>query len=283
VARSIRLVELALAVEGVALFRGLFDDAPEEIAARLDEVRRFVDSADTPSLSWAIEVPERLPLDGYAEWAKTYDAPGNGLIDVEQPIIAELLADVSAERALDVACGTGRLTALLAAKCADVVGVDASAVMMAVARERVPGATFREGRIDGLPVADATFDVVTCGLALAHLPQLGPPIAELARAVRPGGRVILSDIHPFAVVLGGQALYRGADASWGFVRNFQHRHADYLDAFASAGLRVRRCIEPSHTIDTVNGLPTYRIAPEATSIALMGIPLALIWDLERPT
>ncbi len=80
-ARSIRLVELALAVEGVALFRRLFDDAPEETAARLNEVRRFVDGADTAPLSWAIEVPERLPLDGYSEWSATYDAPGNGLID----------------------------------------------------------------------------------------------------------------------------------------------------------------------------------------------------------
>jgi ubiquinone/menaquinone biosynthesis C-methylase UbiE len=272
---------LALAVEGVALFRLLFEDAPTEIADRLDEVQRFVDDANTAPLSWAIEVPEQLPIDGYSQWSRTYDTPGNGLIDVEQPIVAELLADVSAERALDVACGTGRLTELLAARCAEVVGVDASVAMLAVAREKVPEATFREGRIEALPVSDATFDVVTCGLALAHLRDLRPAIAELARAVRPGGRVVVTDIHPFAVVLGGQALYRCADESWGFVRNFQHHHADYLDAFTSAGLRIRRCIEPSHTPETIKGLPSYGIAAEATSIAMMRIPLALIWDLER--
>jgi ubiquinone/menaquinone biosynthesis C-methylase UbiE len=281
VARSLRLVELALAVEGVALIRTLFEDEPEAVAARLDEVRRFVEGASSGQLSSAIEFPEQLPVDGYSQWATTYDQPGNGLIEVEQPIVAELLAEAAFERALDAACGTGRLTALLAAQGADVIGVDQSSEMLAVARERVPGATFVEGRLDALPEPDASVDIIACGLALAHLPDLRPAIAEFARVVRAGGRVIISDIHPVAVILGGQGSYRAADDSWAFVRNFEHRHADYFDAFSRAGLHVRRCIEPAHTDATIKNVPSYAVAREATNAALLGIPLALIWELER--
>ena len=53
------------------------------------------------------------------------------------------------------------------------------------------------------------------------------------------------------------------------------------DAFAPAGLRVRGCIEAPQTEDTVKGVPAFLVAPEATRQALLGLPLALVWDLER--
>ena len=56
-----------------------------------------------------------------------------------------------------------------------------------------------------LPVADAHVDLVTCGLALTHLPDLGPAFAELARVLRPGGHLITADIHWLSLPLGGIA------------------------------------------------------------------------------
>jgi len=99
--------------------------------------------------------------------------------------------------------------------------------------------------------------------------------------VRPGGRVVLSDIHPLAVTTGAQAIYKRADGWRGVAVNHVHWFADYLRAFASAGLIVERCEEPTvgaGFFDAVSD-PTVR---RADADALTGLPVALLWSLRRP-
>ena len=274
-------MELALGFEGLALLRSLFEDDPSTPEARLADIARFVQDADEPPLSLALDLPERSVTEGYAEWAETYDAMPNGLIEVEQRVIGDLLADIPPGRALDAACGTGRLARLLVAAGHDTTGADCTPEMLDVARRALPDATFRLAQLDDLPFDDESFDVVTCGLALGHLPTLDAVVPELARVTRIGGRLLFSDMHPMGIVFGGQASYQGSGGTWGFVRNHFHLHSHYLDAFAPAGLRVRGCIEAPQTEDTVKGVPAFLVSPEATRQALLGLPLALVWDLER--
>ena len=73
-----------------------------------------------------------------------------------------------------------------------VIGVDTSPEMLERARQRVPEADLRPGRLEALFLDDASVDLAVCALALTHLPELGPAIAELARVVRPGGRATTS-------------------------------------------------------------------------------------------
>src|SRR5262245_2666133 len=200
------LGELVLGIEGLALLRGLIAGTDDEAAARVNDIRRVVEDGDE-RLSAPIAHPERSVQDGYAAWSATYDDPGNPLIQLEETVLVPLLDRLPAGRALDAACGTGRVSALLAARGHEVLGVDTSPEMLARAREKVPGATFLSGRLEALPVDDGGFDLAVCCLALDHCADLTPPIAEFARAVRPGGRVILTDIHPAMVHLGGQAAY----------------------------------------------------------------------------
>ena len=91
-----------------------------------------------------------------------------------------------------------------------------------------------------LPFADASFSVAVCGLALSHLPSLDVAVSELARVLAPGGRLVVSVLHPFQALLGWHAPFSGADGSRGFVREHPHLHGDYLAAFAAAGLEVTR-------------------------------------------
>ncbi|MEM9746938.1 MAG: methyltransferase domain-containing protein, partial [Actinomycetota bacterium] len=101
--------------------------------------------------------------------------------------------DVSAgTRLLDVACGTGIVarTALehgLAAN--DIVGVDLNPSMLAVARRSSPDIEWRPGDVIDLPVDDSSFDAVTCQMAMMFFPDREGGWTEMARAVRPGGRV----------------------------------------------------------------------------------------------
>src|SRR5438874_7598019 len=128
--RRVRLLELTLGVEGLALMRSLFEDDPATVDARLADIARFVQDADEPPLSLALDFPERSVTEGYAEWAETYDAMPNGLIDVEQRVMREVLADIPPGRALDAACGTGRLARLLVAAGHDTTAVDCTPEML---------------------------------------------------------------------------------------------------------------------------------------------------------
>ena len=84
-------------------------------------------------------LPERSVQHGYADWSKTYDRPGNPLIHLEETVLLPLLAGLPPGRALDAACGTGRVSARLAAAGHDVLGVDATPAMLERARAKVPG------------------------------------------------------------------------------------------------------------------------------------------------
>lgn len=126
---------------------------------------------------------------------------------------AERLLDLArpqpGERVLDVGCGTGivaRLAAPRVRPAGRVVGLDASAGMLAVARaaaarERL-AIDWREGRAEALPFADRDFDLVLSQYALMFFTDLPAALAEMRRVLADAGRVALSvfqglDRHPF--------------------------------------------------------------------------------------
>lgn len=280
--RHVRLREFLVGVEGLALFRHLLEGDDETAAARIDEVRRIVGTEEEPTYGLGSDVPELDPRAGYARWAETYDLPGNPLVSVEEPAVWTLLDALPAGRALDAACGTGRHSARLVELGHEVTGVDASPEMLDVARARVPGARFLEGDLRSLPVDDGEVDVAVCALALGHCADLRAPVAELARAVRVGGQVVISDLHPGMRVAGGQALFAAADGSLAFVREHVHLHGEYLGAFGASGLDIIRCVEPRFGAEEaeMQGMAAQFI-PDATRAAFTGLPGALIWQLER--
>ncbi|WP_141726016.1 class I SAM-dependent methyltransferase, partial [Actinacidiphila rubida] len=178
-----------LGLEGLALIRsftGTYDRA--YVDARLDEIRSLVGGAEYARLADGIDVESLSPVDGYRVWSETYDGP-NTAFDADTPLICEILDGLPPGPALDAACGTGRMAALLADRGHRVTGVDGSADMLARAQERVPEGEFRLGELTRLPLADDAVDVVVCALALSHLPDLRPVFAEFARVLRPGGQV----------------------------------------------------------------------------------------------
>ena len=126
--------------------------------------------------------------------------------------------------------------------------------MLDIARERVPAATSELGDLTRLPVDDGTFDFAICALALAHLRDPAPAIAELARAVRPGGRIVLTDAHPTFVLIQGQAMFP-TDGGMAFVRNYPHPARDLPRRVPRrAGLTVLECLEAPIASDFTTGM-----------------------------
>ena len=94
------------------------------------------------------------------------------------------------DRVLDACCGTGDLAlAALAAGGGEVVGVDFSDAMLARARRKSPAVEWVTGDLLTLPFPDGAFDAATVGFGVRNVEDLDAGLRELARVVRPGGRL----------------------------------------------------------------------------------------------
>ncbi len=99
------------------------------------------------------------------------------------------------ERALDLACGTGDLAFAAAAQGARVVGLDITHRMLQLAAKKSSAATFLTGDMTSLPFRSQAFDLVTTGYGLRNVPDLTAAIDEIARVLRPGGRLLSLDFN----------------------------------------------------------------------------------------
>lgn len=143
---------------------------------------------------------------GWPELAEWYDGRigddgdlwHRELID---PTLIELVGDVRGRVVLDLACGNGYLARRFARQGAKVVGVDASAPVVALAekRERTEplGIVYHTHDAASLPMlTDASFDLVFSNMAVMDMPDAAGPFRETARVLRPGGRFVASLCHP---------------------------------------------------------------------------------------
>jgi ubiquinone/menaquinone biosynthesis C-methylase UbiE len=144
-------------------------------------------------------------LSAYETLAESY----NNLIEhkahnayLDRPNTLHLLGDVQGKKVLDAACGPGKYAEILVERGAMVTGFDQSPRMVEFAKARqLPGADFRvhdlEKPFDFL--ADASIDLVLCALALDYVPDWAPTLKEFYRVLKPGGALVLSCEHPFAL------------------------------------------------------------------------------------
>ena len=186
---------------------------------------------------------------GYDRWSAVYDHDANPLIGLEEPVVHDALGDVRGRAALDLGCGTGRHALWLAAHGAAVTAVDFSAGMLAAA-QRKPGAEAIRFLVHDLttplPLSDGAFGVVVSGLLLEHLPELGAFFREVRRMLRPGGRVVLSAMHPAMFLRGTQARFVDPE-SQEVVQpgSYPHQIADFVTAALGSRLRLDGLAERS--------------------------------------
>ena len=270
-----------VAVAGMAAMRSCLT-RPSAARGLLQDVRGVVGHLDEFPNDLEIPVLEHDVAEGYAAWAPVYDGP-NPAVEAETPVVREILSRAPRGAALDAACGTGRHAAHLRELGYDVVGVDATEAMLDVARAKVPDATFHVGTLEALPVEDRSVDVVTCSLALTHVEDIVPVVAEFARVLRPGGWAVLADVHPLTTTFGGAAVFPSGEEGLllPYVPNLVHLASEYVMAARAAGLEVAECHEPPVPEAAIVTNPAYAVLPDAVRAAFEGLPFLLIWRLTR--
>ncbi|MCC6616506.1 MAG: class I SAM-dependent methyltransferase [Anaerolineae bacterium] len=201
-------------------------------------------------------------LDAYALWAAAYPPHAhNALMRAEQAALLSLLPALAGRTMLDLACGSGRYAQIAAAHgAAHVIGVDNSPEMLAQAQlsKRILASS------DAIPLTIGSVDVVISGLALGHMPDLGPTLAEIARVLVTGGVALISDVHP-CLFLGGAQRTFTVDGKTLAVEHHVHLTSDYYAGASAAGLRIDHLLEP-------------RLLPEDAS-AGMRAPVAIIYRM----
>ncbi len=233
-----------LGLEGIALLDAWAGDHDRAFTdARLAEIRHLLD--DEKLRGRGVFAERVSTVLAYEQQSAGYDAEaGGGLFATDEPIVAEYLGGRAPGVALDAACGTGRFAELLSQRGHRVIGVDSSPDMLAHARRRVPEGEFHIAELDRLPLPDDSVDVIVCALALVHVPRLEPVLAEFARVLRPGGDLVISDVHHELVTRGSVITARGPAGQPCIAVTYRHQLGDYLRPALSLGLQVRRCEEP---------------------------------------
>jgi malonyl-CoA O-methyltransferase len=189
-------------------------------------------------------------LTGYAQWAKNYPAQAhNPLMEIEERAMLSLLPDdLSSWVCLDLACGSGRYMKLMQARRAQqILGVDYSADMLLQAinsQFTIHNLQLARSAFLALPFPAATFDLITCGLAVGHEKNLDRTMAEIARVLRRGGAVVYSDFHPFAALSGWQRSFKTGNGDIVTLEHYLHLYGDHQRACQAAGLAITAVREP---------------------------------------
>jgi SAM-dependent methyltransferase len=285
-----------LGLEGIALLDAWAGDHDRAFTeARLAEIRLLLD--DEKLRGRAVLAERVSTVTVYRQQCAGYDAEaGGGLFAADEPLVAEFLRGREPGVALDAACGTGRFAEFLANCGHRVIGVDSSPDMLAYARRRVRDGEFHVGELDRLPLPDDSVDVIVCALALEHVP-LEPVLAEFARVLRPGGDLVISDVHHELVTRGSVMSALGPTGEPCIATTYRHQLGDYLRPALSLGLQVRRCeepravssasrpLEPTTEIGDWQGWPfsLWSYLPPAARAAAGGRPNLIVWHFQLPS
>lgn len=140
--------------------------------------------------------PGQIGPKGYEAWRATL--LGRITEAIEQRLVLELMGELPDARVLDAGCGDGTLVCAAASRGAVATGLDTDPMMLAAARTRAERAglapAFVDGRVERLPFADGSFDVVIAVTVLCSLADASGAVSEMARVLRPGGRLVLGEL-----------------------------------------------------------------------------------------
>ena len=146
----------------------------------------------------------------YDVWANNYDTVENKTRDLEARALRESGTTFENSDVLEIGCGTGKNTEFLRTKARRLIGADFSAEMLERAKDKIKAENVEFRQMDlreEWDFADASFDLITCSLALEHIEDVDFVFGQARRVLRIGGRFYIGELHPFKQYRGGKARF----------------------------------------------------------------------------
>jgi ubiquinone/menaquinone biosynthesis C-methylase UbiE len=192
-----------------------------------------------------VGVPVRLsPLESYRRWSQTWESDPSAIVALESRWLSPWLTGLRGKVFLDLSCGVGRWLIHARSQGATVFGTDLCPEMLIEARKK----TVLAGRLAladtlRLPLRDACADIALCALSLGHITPLESAVTELARIVRPGGHLIVTDFHPDAIRHGWKRTFRSNGELYE-VETHPYTTNRLIECAGQNGLVLQELLEP---------------------------------------
>jgi cytosine/adenosine deaminase-related metal-dependent hydrolase/ubiquinone/menaquinone biosynthesis C-methylase UbiE len=183
----------------------------------------------------------------FAVLAESYDTQVNPLLALEERYLRQMLPSIAGLDVLDAGCGSGRwLGSLASLQPSSLTGIDASAEMLRVARQKeIPGTKLIHSGCEGMLVPDQSFDLILSSFVISYIEDFARVVSEVDRVARSGCDLFLSDMHPETQrELGWKRSFEHKTDNIVF-ESFSHDLQEIVAVFEDRGWKVCAAIEPS--------------------------------------
>jgi ubiquinone/menaquinone biosynthesis C-methylase UbiE len=195
-------------------------------------------------MSAAANVLKLAVQPAYELWALSYDSTPNAMLALEERYFAASTTDFFDKDVVELGCGTGRWLKRLEGVAKSLTGVDSSGAMLARARAKCePSTLLIQADCIRTLLPDNCADCVLSSFVLSHLSGLTQFVREATRIVRPGGAILISDLHPDRALYGWRPTFHAPE---GLVEVEAHTYTlrELVDVMLDAGYALRRLEEP---------------------------------------
>ena len=193
-------------------------------------------------------------INDYDAWAYQYDSNINPTRDLDKAITKKSLSNLNFSNVLELGCGSGKNTEWLITRANKLVGLDFSASMLDLARNKIPTkkVTFINADLnEKWPVNNNSFDLITINLTLEHIEILDHIFNSMFMKLTKGGKCFVCELHPKKQLAGSKARFEENGAEI-ILDVFQHSELDYVQSAEKAGLNL---LTKKYWYDNENDLP----------------------------
>jgi cytosine/adenosine deaminase-related metal-dependent hydrolase/ubiquinone/menaquinone biosynthesis C-methylase UbiE len=178
--------------------------------------------------------------------SRSYDTHINPLLLLEQRYVERMVPEMSGRDVCDLGCGSGRWLSYLAEKKPrSLTGIDTSAAMLRIAREkRIPGVELHQCGCEETPFPENSFDVILSSFVLSYIDDIERMAVEANRIARHGCHLFLSDMHPETQdQLGWKRAFTSTQGRIGF-ETIRHSLRRIQTIFTDLGWEICAAVEP---------------------------------------
>ena len=193
-------------------------------------------------------------INDYDDWAYQYDNNINPTRDLDKAITKKSLSNLNFSNVLELGCGSGKNTEWLITRANKLVGLDFSASMLNLARNKITSkkVTFINADLnEKWPVNNNSFDLITINLTLEHIEILDHIFNSMFMKLTKGGKCFVCELHPKKQLAGSKARFE-ENGTEILLDVFQHSELDYVQSAEKAGLNL---LTKKYWYDNENDLP----------------------------